>query len=136
MGGFHRSGPNHVPFYAGDSCDKLHRALLANGEPNAPIRSPGCLRVLGKIVRRILLTSLLGDAIHFTPPTIAGDNHQCILEDARQMLRFQRECVAQASWTAGVKPAADALKRTGASVATIPSPAISKRPRTDKSRRI
>ena len=31
------------------------------------------------IVRRILLTSGLDDAIYFTPPTIAGDNRQYIL---------------------------------------------------------
>ncbi len=86
---------------------------MANQTP--PIRSPECLRVLGKIVRRILLTSGLDDAIHFTPPTIAGDNHQCILKDARQTLRFQRECVAQAL-DSGCKSAADALKRAGASV--------------------
>ncbi len=57
---------------AGGFCEKLQRALLARGEPNAPIWSPEGLRLLGMIGRPILLTSGLDDAEHFTSPTIAG----------------------------------------------------------------
>ncbi len=42
------------------------------------IRSPGGLRLLGLLVRRMLLTSGLDAARHFTSPAIAGDNRQRI----------------------------------------------------------
>ncbi len=54
-------------------------ALYSQGvSQTPPIQSPEGLWLLAVMVRRILLTSGLDDAIHFTSPTIARDNRQRI----------------------------------------------------------
>ncbi len=52
-----------------DSCEEPTQvSFTAKGEPNTPYPVAYGLRVLGKSVHRILLTSGLDDAIQFTPP--------------------------------------------------------------------
>ena len=54
-------------------------ALYSQGvSQTPPSQSPEGLWLLDVMVRRILLTSGLDDAIHFTSPTIARDNRRCI----------------------------------------------------------